>query len=365
MLDKKNIAIFIDSLGGGGAEKVMLNLAKVVLRLGHYAHIFCLESRRDYDIEKNIPISILYVDKNLKKIARGKYKYKSARDLETLVKEVESKVGCFNLHLSNLDPTNAVVSQCNFENVYYVLHNAMRHEIAREKKLGPIKWYKKVMAKKVMNDKDLIAVSKGVEREVGELGLIKANSVRTIYNPIDIEKIVNLSKIELDDIPNEPYLIHVGRVVKAKRHDVLLRALAFVPDIKLVLLCKDIDKVRKLAEKYRVLDRIITPGFTNNPYAWIKNAQLSVLSSDYEGLPTVILESLICGTPVVSTDCDFGPKEILLGDSSRFLSTVGDFKGLAKNITEAINKPPRLNDLTILDEVKLENAVKHYLELCN
>jgi glycosyltransferase involved in cell wall biosynthesis len=365
MSDKKNVAIFIDSLGGGGAERVMLNLAKGLVQEGHYAHIFCLEARQDYEVPEGIPVSVLYSDRSLKKIARGRYIKPSVVKLRGVVDSIELINGRFNLFLSNLDPTNAVVSQCDFRNTYYVLHSAMEHEIAREKRLGPIKWFKKLKAKKVMSGKKLIAVSEGVAREAKNLGVVKPASVVTIYNPIDIDRVSRLSSEVVTGVPSEPYLLHVARVVKAKRHDVLMKALSHIPDIKMVLLCKDVEKVRSIARKYGVEDRVVTPGFTLNPYVWMKGAEVMVLSSDYEGLGMVLLESLVCGTPIVSTDCNYGPNEILTGDMASYLSPCGDEKALAKNVNRALQQKPDMSGMPILAQVTMNKAVQQYLALAN
>ena len=365
MQSPKNVAIFIDSLGGGGAERVMLNLAKGLLLAGHTPHIFCLESRKDHQSPEGIPVHVLYEDLKLKKIVNCFNITNAVKKLKDAVASIEKVTGSFSLCLANLDPTNKVVARCDFKNVYYVLHSSMENEIAREKRLGPIKYWRKLKAKRVMDGKDLIAVSKGVAEEAVSLGVINPKSVTTIYNPCDIDAIERLSQEQNPEIANYPYLIHVGRVVKAKRHDLLFKALKMVPDIKLVLLCKDINKVRDLAKKHDVADRIITPGFTNNPYNWIANAKLMVLSSDFEGLPTVLVESLICDTPIASTDCEFGPREILTGEMAEFISPVGDHIALADNINKALESPPSTDCAPILEEVALNKAVASYIALAN
>lgn len=316
MRDKniKNVAIIIDSLGGGGAERVMLDLAKGLVDNGHQAHYICLEKRIDHSISSDIPIHILFENQNLKEITKNGNRENSAKKLTELVKCLEKEYGVFDLFLSNLDPTNSVVSLCNFENVRYVLHNSMEEEIRRELKLGPIKYFKKRKLKKIMDSKNLVAVSRGVAEEAYSYGLIQPLSVETIYNPCDFKYISRLASNHEALLPSEPYLLHVGRVVKQKRHDVLFKALSLMPGQKLVCLCKDVAKARKLAKKFGVLDRVILPGFTNNPYVWMKNAQLLMLSSDFEGLGMVLAEALSCGTPVVSTNCKYGPAEVLSGD---------------------------------------------------
>lgn len=80
----------------------------------------------------------------------------------------------------------------------------------------------------------------------------------------------------------------------------------------------------------------ILPGFQNNPYCWMKHARLLVLSSDYEGIPSVVVEALICGAPVVSTDCPSGPNEIMTVELARWLVPQGNSDLLARKTDEAL-----------------------------
>ncbi len=88
-------------------------------------------------------------------------------------------------------------------------------------------------------------------------------------------------------------------------------------------------------------DRVSVAGFQANPYPWIRGADLLILCSDHEGLPNVLVESLICGTPVVSTDCPSGPREILASDFPESLVPRGDAAALAnaieRNLAATVN----------------------------
>jgi len=358
----KNIAIFIDSLGGGGAEKVMLTLAKGLQSQGHYVHFFILEPRVEYQ-DANVSYSVLYENLSHRKSTNSKHIKQTAKDMQTLVSKVSQERGPFDLHLVNLDPSSQVIDLCLFKNVYYVLHNAMNQELKREAKLGPFKLYRKLREKRVYNNKHIVAVSKGVAEEARKSKWIKPTSVTTIYNPTDITDVVSLSQQQIPDLPTAPYLVHAGRVVKQKRHDILFKALAQTTDIKLVLLCKYVEKAKKLAAKHGVEDRIILPGFQDNPYVWIKNAKALVSSSDFEGLGMNLIDSLICGTPVVSTDCDFGPNEILTGNLADFLVPTGDHKALADKINQVLKSPPTIDINGVSEKFGLEQATQKYLEL--
>lgn len=110
-------------------------------------------------------------------------------------------------------------------------------------------------------------------------------------------------------------------------------------------------------------DRVLLPGFQKNPYPWVRHADLFVMSSDSEGLPTVLIEALILGTPVVSTDCPTGPGEILTGELKQFLSPPGDPETLAQNIKRALVSYPEITEREIL---KFEDrfSARQYIEHC-
>jgi glycosyltransferase involved in cell wall biosynthesis len=362
-MTQKNIAIFIDSLGGGGAEKVMLTLASGFKAKGHQVHFFLLEPRIEYADSTDFFVHVLYDDIKHRKSTNWLNIKKTAADMTHLVNHISTSCGPFDLHLVNLDPSSKVLSRCNFENTFYVLHNAMSQELKREAKLGPMKYLRKLREKKSYNNKQLIAVSNGVKNEALSGRYIKPKSVIRIYNPSDIALITKLANELNDEIPKEPYLIHAGRVVKQKRHDILFQALALVPDIKLILLCKYAEKAQKLATKYGVEHRVITPYFQANPYNWLANAKLLVSSSDFEGLPTTLIESLICQTPVVSTNCDYGPSEILTGEQAEFLVPLDDPTALANKIIQALKSPPSIDSEYINKQFSIDSAVAAYLNL--
>lgn len=364
----KNIAIFIDSLAGGGAERVMLDIAQHLKSQGHQVTFFLLEPVVDYVIEEGIDYQVLYQTGKRTTFTNYFHLKKTAKDMRSLVNGVEQRQGKFNLYLSNLDSTNQVLNRCGFDNTYYVIHNAISQEIKRAKKIQFLRYLRVVREKKILNGKRLIAVSHGIKQEIDNSKFITPISIETIYNPCDIDKIQQLASIENSDIPKQPYLIHIGRVVKQKRHDVLFKALKNIPDINLVLLCKNIKKAQKLAQKYNVEDRIIFAGFQSNPYNWIANAKAMVFSSDFEGLGMVLIESLVCDTPVVSTDCPYGPNEILEGELAQYLVPVGDHQALSLKVTSLLNGVENTNSdefTKTTEKFSINASVEKYLKLAN
>jgi glycosyltransferase involved in cell wall biosynthesis len=103
-------------------------------------------------------------------------------------------------------------------------------------------------------------------------------------------------------------------------------------------------------------------GFESNPYPWIKHARMLVLCSDYEGFGNVLVESLVIGTPALSTNCFSGPSEIFTDSMRECLVPTNDTEALAKKMKSFYVKPPKIDRL-VLERFEAETVAKQYLEL--
>jgi glycosyltransferase involved in cell wall biosynthesis len=193
------------------------------------------------------------------------------------------------------------------------MHNTQSKSALKEKR-GLNRWLVKRKIQNVYNGLDIICVSKGVEADLLDVMQVKPRSIHVIYNPFDIAAIRRKAE-EPYDLPfHDEYIIFVGRLTKEKRVDYLFSAYAKSNiDEKLLIVGdgSELESLKLLAKTLKIDRKVIFTGAVSNPYKYIKNAKFLVLCSLFEGFGNVLVEALILQTPVVSTNCPSGPKEIL------------------------------------------------------
>lgn len=186
-----------------------------------------------------------------------------------------------------------------------------------------------------------VAVSHGVREELGESVNIAAERARTIYNPVPAARVRQLASQDVSHPwfqPNEPdVILSVGREAPQKDYATLVRAFALVRrerPARLVIMGKLSKACRARLQAQAAAcgaqQDLNFLGFDENPYRYMARAKVFALASFWEGLPTVLVEALACGTPIVSTDTRFGPREILADGRWGRLTAVGDSESLAQ-----------------------------------
>jgi len=326
----KQIAIVVTNLAGSGGEKIAIEQAKLFYNNGHKVVLFLLEDVQKYDTT-DLKFDIVPLTKR-----KDTFKFlgKLGDKIYALLLENKMKqYGKFDLVVSNLPRADRVVKLINHPNKYFVIHISYKAEL---KKFSKSRAYKKLkLYKNLYKNENIITVAKEIIKDFDELA-IKYKTARTIYNPFDFNFIREKAKEKID-IDYE-YIISPSAFREQKRYDILLDAFKQIKsNIKLLILAKPHPKLLEIIKQRNLEDRVEILGFQQNPYKYMKNAKLMVLSSDYEGFGMVIVESLIVGTPVVSTDCPTGPNEILINNLSQWLVPIRDPKALAKKIDLALD----------------------------
>ena len=361
----RHVLLAIDSLTGRGAEKVVVNLAESLLALGHKASIVIYEDIVEFAIDPRITVH------RLQPAARGKLRLLSSftdsenvRRFKALLAKIEADKGHVDLILSALPRIDRILSRIRDKRIHHVIHNAlsMQNGIRKNgwrKKLARI-WH----AKRMYDGRQIIGVSAGVGEDLVDYVKVRPAALRTLYNPFHFEQIHQLAA-EAFTPPVPDYILHIGAfTIKQKRQDLLIEAFAASGLLcKLVLLGKGRDeaKIREIAERCGVADRVLFAGFQKNPYPWIKHARLLALSSEYEGFGNVLVEALVLGTPVVSTSCPAGPAEIL-ASMPQMLVPPGDVQAFAARLRESHGKPPMI-DVASLNRFEASVVANEYLKL--
>ena len=355
----KNVLMVIDSLRVGGAERITLTLAELFVKRGISVDIIGIYDYIEYAIPAGVTIHTIGFRKRL--FQNMLYRRALKKKIKSLEQDQEKP---FDLILVHLLKSARLIQGLKHENLYYVLHSTMSQEslagLEGEKKKRKLK-----RLSKKFEDKNIIAVSKGVLKDYRDIIKIKYKTLQVIYNPIDVEKIRYQSKETNKYLSEKPYIVHLGRLVPVKRHDRLLEAFKQSRiDAKLILIGEG-DYRRTIEEKVADLElqeRVVFTGMLTNPYPIIKDARLLVLSSDYEGLTTVILEALALDVPVVSTDCPSGPKEILKGYLDNALVPPADTVALAAMMKKQYEEPSEISS-DVLRRFEGDHIIEQYIDL--
>jgi glycosyltransferase involved in cell wall biosynthesis len=219
----------------------------------------------------------------------------------------------------------------------------------------------------------VIAVSEGVARDLVSRLDVPSDRVSVIPNPV-----VDAALLEAAAAPvNHPWFaaeearvfLAAGRLTPQKDYPTLLRAFRMLRERKaarLMILGEGEERARleALIGELGLTDDVALPGFVENPYARMSRAAAFVLSSRWEGLPTVLIEALACGCPVVATDCPSGPREILSDGRYGALVPVGDAAAMCDAMARALEERPRA--ATLREHAALysvERAAEQYLKV--
>lgn len=182
-----------------------------------------------------------------------------------------------------------------------------------------------------------------------------SDKVRTIHNPVVRPSMADEARQPVEHpwfhSHGPPIILAAGRLDPAKDYATLMRAFALVAqqrDVRLVVLGEGAERrnLVELTHELGVAHRVDFPGFHANPFAFMAKARLFVLSSKQEGMPNVLIQAMACGTPVVSTDCPSGPREVLEDGHWGPLVPVGDAEALADAMSTTLDRAPRPASLT-------------------
>ena len=341
-----DLALFIPTLGGGGAERVFLNLANGFVERGYRVDLVLASAQGSYLSELDSRVQL--VDFRLR-LGKGRL----ALSLFPLIRYLRQRKP--KVLLSALTEANiiAVLSRIfSFIPIRLFLseHNTFSIAVKRRSFLKKLLL---VFGLRILyrNVDGIIAVSDGVASDLKRIIGRAADKIKVIYNPVVTPEMIEKSEEPLEHpwfAPGEPpVILGCGRLTAQKDFETLIRAFALVrkeTPCRLVILGEGEERQRleEIIKDLGIEHDVDLPGFVSNPYKYMKRAAVFVLSSKWEGFGNVLAEAMAVGTPVVSTDCPSGPREILDIGKYGSLVPVGDVEALAEAIIAKMQNPEPL-----------------------
>lgn len=297
---KPRVLFLINSLAGGGAERVMCTLLR---HSELYRDEFDMTlALLDNEERANTPPAWLEV----RQLDCAKSSLKSLVGVRKLIHELKPDVTVSFLTRAN------VVSVLNARGPCIISERA-NTSVHFPRTLGGLVSETTVRATYPLAAR-VIAVSEGVAQALRDDFGVPARRIVAIPNPVDIAAIAALADQPPPFEVGGPFILAVGRLIEPKNFAMLIRAFASSGiDAKLVIAGEGVEraKLQRTAQVCGVSDRVLLPGFLRNPYALMARAHAFVLSSSVEGFPNALVEAMAVGAPVIATNCPSGPSEIL------------------------------------------------------
>ena len=377
------IAIAIPDLSGGGAQRSTLQTARGLIDRGHMidlilfqprirllhefpekARCFILDrqsasSKTSRFLARHIPLQIEnHGEPSLADCVRfmkalkwrlltlpNASMFKQARFIAEYVKRESPDCIVPTLPKSKVATLLAKALLPDFPPVVPIIRNVIENRRRRNRRRYRLLLYQST---------HIVTVSKGILESVHVNIEVPREKITVIPNPIVTPEMGELQR----QAPNHPWfsdgeppvILACGRLARVKDHTMLLRAfhrIAKMLPLRLVILGEGPMRrtLENLVHDLDLKDRVSLPGWTANPFAFMARASLFVLSSRYEGFPRVLIEAMACGCPCVSTNCLFGPSEILEGGRLGALVPTGDDLAMANGICHTLGNPPEKKKL--------------------
>lgn len=390
---KKKVIFRSGSLRMGGLERVLIEVLQTIDKEKFDIYLVIDDDCGKENIfEKDIPKDIPYFFLKPEKLIRETEKYKEKKKniiyklMYNLMMEKENKVMYRNMQkiLKDIGEIDVIVDfdagaskyieKLDIKKKIVWIHNSIPNLKKKESKI-------KRFGKRLEKYDRVVAICDEMKEEIENIYPNLRGKVSRIYNPFNFERIEKLMEDEREltkeqkKMQNEDYCIAIARLDNVQKDFLtLVRAYKFVKENgiqdKLYIIGDGPSKEEIINEikKLSLEENIKLIGLSKNPYIWLKNSKLFVHSSKYEGLPTVLIEALICNKMIISSNCPTGPKEILKNESCGKLFEVGNIKELGDYLIEFLaNKNNRelyeKNVILRKEEFNKNKVIKEYEKL--
>lgn len=346
------VLVAMENLGGGGAERVALDLVRHWPR-DHASPVLLVSSRRG-EYAADLPAGFPILEVGIPSSPRNTVSF--LQRLRQLLRG--RRVGGVVSHMTGM---NRMLLRARLAGIIRAPVVVVEHnDFIRNQELATLPWLRSFLLRVetgflYRRAHAVVGCSEGVARQVGALFGVRTDRVRAIVNPLD-RRFLRAAPLSSDvaawfgSLPR-PVLVSVGRMVPQKGFDDLLRAFARQEAGSLVILGEGPlrQSLEALAGQLGIADRLVMPGFLNAPEQVLQAADLYVSSSHWEGYPLTLIEAYASGLPVVARDCCFGPAEIVTPERPGLLVRSQSVEALADAIRDSLRRNLRFAPGTRVD----------------
>ena len=365
-IKSKSVLFFLPSLSGGGAERSIIETANTFSKNNHEVFLLISKTSNVYFSEISPKIKIIRL--NSKRTILSLFDIR--RELINIRPEfIYSALIYANILIIFI--TKFLIFDKSFRSKVFI---SERNNIdsLKQSSLGRIFFY---LAKFFYRYSDgVIAVSDGLREAVVEKFRLPQSQVYSVPNGVDLLKINRLKEIQLDlpyNYKDRKYIVSVGRLTKQKDYISIINTFKILQDqdldIDLVVLGtgEEEEFLTRLVQKQNI-SNVFFLGFLPNPFPVIKNAEIFLSMSKWEGMPNAHIQALACNTYIVSTDCKFGPREIIGSDKCGALCNISDYKAAANLIKDyLISQKIDLSPIKRSEYFSIEKSYRKLVEIFN
>lgn len=361
---KRKILFYMFKLSGGGAERTIVNIVnnldpekfEITLVIGSSTH-------NDYIELISKTVNIIKLDTQRQRNALLK--------LIRVIKNNSPELLFTTLNMNNL--VLLLASKISFFKGPVIIRETNNRTAS-----GKVTRFNKIITRYMYNSysNEIVSLSEGVKKDLVENFKIIPSKIKVIYNPIDISYISNASEEPVYDYnfnTTARVIVSVGRLAEQKDYSTLLRAFKITSEkenVKLLILGKGPDEaeLKKMCKVLDITNKVTFLGFKENPYKYMKNSDLFVLSSRWEGFGHVIVEAMATKIPVISSSCESGPQEIIGDNEYGRLFPVGEYNYLANEImtvlkNERIKREYIVKGLNRANDFDVKKIISQYEDL--